>query len=139
KKVAKEFCQVLSSAVKSLHTKIFLKRKLYTLRMKNERAEALTMTRGRSMERGSSGSQNHGKSKSRRRKNLKCYNCDMRGHLKDCWHNKKNGGKNYEALTSQGCVASTLDDGVILYSEATISFKGGKQLHDGWIMDYGET
>ena len=40
------------------------------------------MTRGRSTERGSSGSQNRGRSKSQRRKNLKCYNCGMRSHLK---------------------------------------------------------
>ncbi|RDX81987.1 hypothetical protein CR513_37281, partial [Mucuna pruriens] len=42
---------------------------------------------------------------------------------------------NSKASTSEGCVTSTSDDGVILYSEATISSKGGKQLHDGWITD----
>ncbi|RDX80306.1 hypothetical protein CR513_39171, partial [Mucuna pruriens] len=96
--------------------------------------EALMMTRGRPMECGSSGNQNHV------RKNLKCYNCGMREHLKkDCWHNKKNEGKNFEPPTSQGCVAITLDDGLILYKEATINSKGGKQLHDGWIMDSSAT
>ena len=52
------------------------------------------MTRGRSTKCGSSGSQNHGRSKSQSKKNLKCYNCGMRGHLKkDCWQ-KKGGGNN---------------------------------------------
>ncbi|RDX80298.1 hypothetical protein CR513_39163, partial [Mucuna pruriens] len=98
------------------------------------------MTRKRSIECGSSGNQNHGRSKSRRRKNLKCYNCGMREHLKkDCWHNKKNGGKNFEPSTSQGCVASTLDDGLILYSKVAITSKGGKQVHDKWIVDSGAT
>ena len=45
----------------------------------SQQAEALTMTRGRLMERGSSGSQNHGRSKSRSKKNVKCYNCVKRG------------------------------------------------------------
>nr|KYP42748.1 Retrovirus-related Pol polyprotein from transposon TNT 1-94 [Cajanus cajan] len=105
----------------------------------SKQAEALTMMRGRSMERGSSGSQNHGRSKSRGRKNLKCYNCGMRGHMKkDCWHKKSGGGKNSEASTSQGCVASTQEDGEILYSEA-ISSRGEKQLHECWILDSGAT
>ncbi|RDX80297.1 hypothetical protein CR513_39162, partial [Mucuna pruriens] len=105
-----------------------------------KKVEALMMTRGRSIECGSSGNQNHGRSKSRRIKNLKCYNCGMREHLKkDCWHNKKNGGKNFEPSTSQGCVASTLDDGLILYSKAEITSKGGKQVHDKWIVDSGAT
>ncbi|KAK7255724.1 hypothetical protein RIF29_29143 [Crotalaria pallida] len=105
----------------------------------SSQAEALTMTRGRSMERGSSGSQTHGRSKSQRRKNLKCYNCGKRGHLKkDCWI-KKNTEKSPDATTSQGCVASTSDNGEILYSEAAISSKGRKQLPDVWIMDSGAT
>ena len=226
KKTAREIWDVLNKLyeVKSLHTRIFLKRKLYTLRMsestsvtdhintlntlfaqltasdfkiaENERAElllqslpdsydqliinitnnnvgdslhfddvagaileeesrrknkeersesskqteALTMMRGRSTERGSSGSQNHGRSKSRRRKNLKCYNCGMRGHTKkECWHNKKSGEKNSETSTSQGCVASTSDYGEILYSEAATSSKGKKKLNDVWIMDSDTT
>ncbi|KAG2399616.1 Retrovirus-related Pol polyprotein from transposon TNT 1-94 Protease [Vigna angularis] len=225
KKTAKEIWDTLIKLyeVKSLHTRIFLKRKLYTLRMseftpvtehinnlntlfaqltasdfnivENERAElllqslpdsydqliinitnnnivgrlsfedvagaileeesrrknkedrtesskqveALTMMRGRSTERGSSGSQNHGRSKSRGRKNFKCYNCGMRGHLKkDCWH-KKSGGKNFEASSSQGCVAKTSEDGEILYSEAEGSSKGRRQLSDAWIVDSGAT
>ncbi|RDX76653.1 hypothetical protein CR513_43330, partial [Mucuna pruriens] len=117
------------------------KRKNKKDRLENSKqVEALTMTRGRSTKCGSSGNQNHGRSKSRRRKNLKCFNCGMRGQLKkDCWHNKKNGGKNFEASISQGCVVSTLDDGIILYSEVAFSSKGRKQLHDGWIIDSGAT
>ena len=200
KTTAKEIWDTLTSLyeVKSLHTRIFLKRKLYTLRMsestsvtdhinnlntlfaqlsaadfniiKNERAElllqslpdsydhlvinitnynvvdllhfedvaevvleeesrrknkedmvenakqaeALTMTRGRSKERGSSGSQIHGRLKSRSKKHLKCYHYGKRGHVKkDCWH-LKNGGKNSEASTSQGCMANTSEDEDIL-------------------------
>ncbi|RDX81983.1 hypothetical protein CR513_37277, partial [Mucuna pruriens] len=55
-----------------------------------EQAKDLTMTRGRSKKHCSSGYQNHGRSKSRRWKNFKCYNCGMRGNLKkDYWHNKR--------------------------------------------------
>ena len=51
----------------------------------SKQAEALTVTRGRSMERGSSGSQSHGRSKSRGKKNFKCYHCGKKMHLnKDC-------------------------------------------------------
>jgi len=101
-----------------------------------KQAEALTMTRGRSTERGSSGSQIHGRSKSRSKKHFKCYHCGKKGHMKkDCWH-LKNGGKN---STSQGCVANTSEDGDILVSEAIISSNGGRQLHDRWILDSGAT
>jgi len=56
------------------------------------------MTRGRLTECGPSGSQNHGRSKSRRKKNLKCYNCVMRGNVtKECWNNMKNGEKTSKA------------------------------------------
>ena len=108
--------------------------------MLEKQAEALVMARGRSMERGSSGSQDHGRSKSQRKKNFKCCSCSMRGHYKrECWNNKRNGEKTSEASTSQGCVASTSDDGEILYSGATISSKGGNALNDGWIVDSSAT
>jgi len=101
-----------------------------------KQAEVLTMTRGRSTERRSSGSQIHGRSKSRSKKHFKCYHCGKKRHMKkDCWH-LKNGGKN---STSQGCVANTSKDGDILVSEAIISSNGGRQLHDRWILDSGAT
>ena len=94
----------------------------------SKQAEALLMTRGRSMERGSSGSQSRPKSQSK--KQIKCYNCGKRGHFKkDCW-NKKSIEKVPEGSSSQGCVVSTSDDGEILYGEATIGSKGSKQLTD---------
>jgi len=106
----------------------------------SKQAEALTMTRSRLTERGPSGSQNHVRSKSRRKKNLKCYSCGMRGHLKkECWNNKKNGEKTSEASTSQGCVASDSDDEKILYSEEATDSKGRRRLNDVWIMDLGAT
>ena len=39
----------------------------------SQKEEALTVMRGRSTERDSSGSQHHGKSKSTSKKNVKCY------------------------------------------------------------------
>lgn len=48
----------------------------------SQQAEALSVTRGRSTERGPSGSQNHGRSKFRSKKNVKCYNCGKKGHVK---------------------------------------------------------
>ncbi|KAH9687520.1 Integrase catalytic domain-containing protein [Citrus sinensis] len=46
----------------------------------SQQADALSVTRGRSTERGLSGSHNHGRSKSRSKKNVKCYNCGKKGH-----------------------------------------------------------
>ncbi|KAH9733930.1 hypothetical protein KPL71_017199 [Citrus sinensis] len=195
KNTAKEIWDTLTKLyeAKSLHNKIFLKRKLYTLRMaesimvtdhintlktlysqlttlghnieENERAElllqslpdsqknkenrqassqqaeVLSVTRGRSTERGPSGSQNHGRSKSKSKKNVKCYNCGKKGHIKkECRSNqKRREGKEPESSNAQGCVASTSDDGEILYSKATTVSEGRKQLSDVWLIDSGAT
>ncbi|KAE8725329.1 hypothetical protein F3Y22_tig00008957pilonHSYRG00078 [Hibiscus syriacus] len=75
-----------------------------------QQAEALTTMRGRSTERGQSSSHKHGRSKSRSKKNLKCYNCGKKGHLKkDCWSLNKNSNL-------QGNTANTSDDGDALCS-----------------------
>ncbi|KAH9647728.1 hypothetical protein KPL70_025300 [Citrus sinensis] len=73
----------------------------------SQQAEALSMTRGRSTERGPSGSHNHGRSKSKSKKNVKCYNCGKKGHVKkECWSNqKRREGKEPESSNAQGCVA----------------------------------
>jgi hypothetical protein len=80
----------------------------------SNQTEALLMSRGRSTERGSSGSQMQGRSKSRSKKTVKCYNYDRKGHFKrDCWFKK--GIENIvESSKPQGCVASTSEDGDVL-------------------------
>ena len=95
------------------------------------------MTRGRSTERGPNGSHNHSKSKSRSKKNVKCYNCGKKWYVnKECWSNqKKREGKEPESSNVQGCVASTSDDGKILYSEVTTVSEGRKRLYDVWLID----
>ncbi|TXG65810.1 hypothetical protein EZV62_007085 [Acer yangbiense] len=108
----------------------------------SQQAEALTMMRGRSTERGPSGSHNHGRSKSRSRKNVKCYSCGKKGHVKsECWHNKKKSGDNRasESSSSQGCVASTSDDGEVLYSEGNTVAEGRKRFADVWLLDSAAT
>ncbi|KAH9670424.1 hypothetical protein KPL70_016984 [Citrus sinensis] len=107
----------------------------------SQQAEALSVMRGRSTKRGPSGSQNHGRLKSRSKKNVKCYNCGKKGHVKkECWSNqKRREGKEPESSNAQGCVASTSDDGEILYSEATTVSEGRKRLSDVWLIDSGAT
>ncbi|KAE8700216.1 RNA-binding family protein isoform 2 [Hibiscus syriacus] len=78
-----------------------------------QQAEALTTTRGRSTERDQSSSHKHSRSKSRSKKNLKCYNCGKKGHLKkDCWSLNKNSNPH-------GNTANTSDDGEALCCEAS--------------------
>jgi hypothetical protein len=48
----------------------------------SNQAEALLVSGGRSTERGSSGNQRQGRSKSRSKKTMKCYNCGRKGHFK---------------------------------------------------------
>ncbi|KAE8689483.1 CYP710A2 protein [Hibiscus syriacus] len=85
-----------------------------------QQAEALiTMTtmRGRSTECGQSSSHKYGRSKSRSKKNLKCYNCGKKGHLKkDCWSLNKNSNP-------QGNTANTSDDGDALCCEASTTYE----------------
>jgi hypothetical protein len=91
-------------------------------RNSSNQAEALLISRGRSTKRGSNGSQIQGRSKSRSKKTVKCCKCGRKGHFKrDCCFKK--GIKNTAELSKpQGCVASTLEDGEVLYSEvATVS------------------
>ncbi|KAK9184030.1 hypothetical protein WN943_024375 [Citrus x changshan-huyou] len=45
------------------------------IQVSSQQSEALSVTRERSTERGPSESHNHGRSKSRNKKNVKCYNC----------------------------------------------------------------
>ena len=44
---------------------------------------------------------------------------------------------NYRESSSQGCVASTSDNMEAMCSETPIGFRGGRQLHDCWILDLG--
>ena len=88
---------------------------------------------------GSSGSQNHGRSKSKSKKNIKCYNCGKRGHFKnECKLFKKNGdfkGKCAELINAQGCVVENLSDGEVLCSEALTTAKSKKKFADIWLID----
>ena len=86
------------------------------------------------MERGSSGSQNYGRWKSRSKKNLKCYNCGKKGHLKkDCWNlNKKNSNP-------QGNLAHTSDNGNALCCEAAMTTESRKRFTVVWLLDSGAT
>lgn len=103
-----------------------------------QHAVALTMARGRSTGCNSSGSQNRGRSKYQNKRNFKCYNCGKKGHLKkDCWNKKKSGG--LESSNSQGNIASTSENGEILYSEAATNTEGRKKFADVWLMDSAAT
>ncbi|PON75346.1 Zinc finger, CCHC-type, partial [Parasponia andersonii] len=83
----------------------------------SQQVEVLTM-RGRSIKRGPSGSQSHSRSKSRSKKNVKCYHCGKKGHIKrECWQLKKNRdsrGKDPESSNAQENVANTSNDEEIL-------------------------
>jgi hypothetical protein len=108
-------------------------------RNSSNQAEALLVSRGRSTERGSSGSQRQGRSKSRSKKIVKCYNCGRKGHLKkDCWF-KKGIENTAESSKPQGCVASTSEDGDGLYSEAATISTNREELTEVWLMDSGAT
>ncbi|GJR84108.1 gag-pol polyprotein [Tanacetum coccineum] len=133
KKTAKDIWDHLARLyeARSLHNKKFLKRKLYALRMtKSTSAEALVVTRGRSMEPGSSGSHNHDKSKTKRKKKFKCYKCGKPTHFKkDC--------QGLNTSYPQENVASTSEDGNALCCEAAVSNESRKRFADVWLFDTG--
>lgn len=91
------------------------------------------------MERGSNGSHYQNRSKFVSKKNAKCHHCGKKGHYKrECWFLKKNEndkGNKPESSKAQGCVASTSDDGEILYSEVSTITEGRKSFTDVWLMD----
>ncbi|KAE8707248.1 tir-nbs resistance protein [Hibiscus syriacus] len=98
-----------------------------------QQAEALTTMRRRSIECGQSISRKHSRSKSRSKKNLKCYNCGKKGHLKnDCWSLSKNSNP-------QGNTANTSDDGDAICCETSTTVEGRKRFADIWLIDSGAT
>ncbi|GJU56830.1 gag-pol polyprotein [Tanacetum coccineum] len=79
--------------------------------------------RGRSMESGSSGSHNHGKSKTGKKKNFKCFKCGKPGNFsKDC--------RGLNTSYAQGNVTITSEDGNALCCEAPVANERRKRFAD---------
>ncbi|KAH9752597.1 hypothetical protein KPL71_014753 [Citrus sinensis] len=97
----------------------------------SQQAEALSVTRRRSTERGPSGSQNHGRSKSISKKNVKCYNCDSGA----TWHmtSRREWFHTYEPI-SGGSVYIGNDHALEIAGIGTIKIK----MFDGTIRTIGE-
>ncbi|GJU28472.1 retrovirus-related pol polyprotein from transposon TNT 1-94 [Tanacetum coccineum] len=185
KKSAKDIWDHLARLyeARSLYNKIFLKRKLYALRMTEstsvtehvnnlntlfsqltslsciiepqERAEILLQSLPDSYDQGgqanqfktgegfggderevngtgSSGSHNHGQSKTGKKKNFKCFKCGKPGHFrKDC--------RGLNTSYPQGNVASNSEDDNALCCEAAVANESRKRFTDVWLFDTGTT